>query len=103
MIIDGIIPSNDKSGFFAIDDITFTSGCKVRGHRLQNRTKKCTQDYCQNGGTCVVNGQMPSCICLSGYTGDLCESELKSIIVSSTSEFDRFHFHNFFNNIYIFI
>ncbi|CAF4868074.1 unnamed protein product [Pieris macdunnoughi] len=38
-----------------------------------------TPNMCKNGGTCrQVGPAAVSCICASGYTGDLCESEISS-------------------------
>lgn len=33
----------------------------------------CIPDPCQNGGTCIEEGDHPECLCLPGYGGDACE------------------------------
>lgn len=35
---------------------------------------KCTDDYCQNGGTCQVQTKDKACKCTSSYTGEKCET-----------------------------
>ena len=38
---------------------------------------ECSSDPCQNGGTCIDDINVFTCICVSGYTGDLCETSEK--------------------------
>ena len=35
---------------------------------------ECSSDPCQNGGTCVDQINAFTCICMSGYTGNVCET-----------------------------
>ena len=35
---------------------------------------ECLSDPCQNGGTCIDEINAFTCICISGYTGDICET-----------------------------
>lgn len=44
-------------------------------------------DYCMNSGNCISpakNNSMPTCVCLSSFTGPRCEQSLNSTFVSST-------------------
>ena len=34
----------------------------------------CSDNPCQNGGTCVTDGSSASCECADGFSGDLCET-----------------------------
>ena len=38
---------------------------------------ECSSDPCQNGGTCIDEINAFTCICISGYTGDVCETSEK--------------------------
>ena len=38
---------------------------------------ECSSDPCQNGGTCIDEINAFTCICVSGYTGDVCETSEK--------------------------
>ena len=38
---------------------------------------ECLSVPCQNGGTCIDNINAFTCICVSGYTGELCETSEK--------------------------
>ena len=35
---------------------------------------ECSSDPCQNGGTCIDEINAFTCNCMSGYTGDVCET-----------------------------
>ena len=35
---------------------------------------ECVSDPCQNGGTCLDEINAFTCICIGGYTGDVCET-----------------------------
>ena len=35
---------------------------------------ECSSDPCQNGGTCIDEISAFACICMGGYTGDVCET-----------------------------
>ena len=38
---------------------------------------ECSSDPCQNGGTCIDEINAFACICIIGYTGDVCETSEK--------------------------
>lgn len=42
-----------------------------------NPAGDCIPDPCQNGGTCIEEGDHPECLCLPGYGGDACEIDLE--------------------------
>ncbi|XP_029437524.1 brevican core protein isoform X2 [Rhinatrema bivittatum] len=42
-----------------------------------NLTDQCIPNPCQNGGTCMENGDRITCLCLPGHRGDLCETNIK--------------------------
>ena len=35
---------------------------------------ECLSEPCHNGGTCIDDVDAFACICVSGYTGDVCET-----------------------------
>ena len=35
---------------------------------------ECSSDPCQNGGTCIDEINAFTCMCMGGYTGDVCET-----------------------------
>ena len=39
---------------------------------ISENTDSCTPDPCQNGGTCMVDNGVATCICPPGKTGDNC-------------------------------
>lgn len=32
------------------------------------------ENYCENGGTCIVNGKNPVCVCPDIFTGEKCQT-----------------------------
>jgi hypothetical protein len=105
VLIEGIpsqsLPNeqNEVHRTMAIDDITFTPECKVKGFeqrrpstRILSTTTElafteqpstthtifnCSKTYCLNGGTCVPRGTDSAiCQCKPGQTGKKCEYNL---------------------------
>ncbi|XP_054630289.1 versican core protein-like [Dunckerocampus dactyliophorus] len=36
----------------------------------------CTENMCQNGGSCYMSGSIPACSCAPGYSGDHCDTDI---------------------------
>ncbi|XP_032367309.1 brevican core protein isoform X1 [Etheostoma spectabile] len=53
----------------------------------------CLENPCSNGGTCV-DGDPPSCLCLPGYGGDLCQKDLE-VCEPGWEKFQSFCYHHF--------
>ncbi|XP_075937238.1 brevican core protein [Anarhichas minor] len=53
----------------------------------------CLENPCLNGGTCV-DGEPARCFCLSGYGGDLCQTDLE-VCESGWDKFQGFCYHHF--------
>ncbi|XP_034729540.1 brevican core protein isoform X2 [Etheostoma cragini] len=53
----------------------------------------CLENPCLNGGTCV-DGEPPSCLCLHGYGGDLCQKDLE-VCEPGWEKFHSFCYHHF--------
>ncbi|KAK9514383.1 hypothetical protein VZT92_027854 [Zoarces viviparus] len=53
----------------------------------------CLENPCLNGGTCV-DGEPVRCFCLSGYGGDLCQTDLE-VCESGWDKFQGFCYHHF--------
>ncbi|TDH11267.1 hypothetical protein EPR50_G00059240 [Perca flavescens] len=53
----------------------------------------CLDNPCLNGGTCV-DGESPSCMCLPGYGGDLCQKDLE-VCEPGWEKFQSFCYHHF--------
>ncbi|XP_078107872.1 brevican core protein [Sander vitreus] len=53
----------------------------------------CLENPCLNGGTCV-DGESPSCACLPGYGGDLCQKDLE-VCEPGWEKFQSFCYHHF--------
>ena len=50
----------------------YISNCKF--FHLLAEVADCTDNPCQNGGTCVLGIVGVSCTCQAGYTGDVCDT-----------------------------
>ena len=57
----------------------FSNQKSVVGHFCLLDIDECASTPCQNNGTCVDGFDGYTCLCMAGYTGDVCEtSELAS-------------------------
>ena len=49
-------------------------GCTLKILLIFVDIGECSSEPCQNGGTCVDEINAFTCICMIGYTGDVCET-----------------------------
>ncbi|XP_067366348.1 brevican core protein [Channa argus] len=66
---------------------------KVSAARQGGYLDVCLENPCLNGGTCV-DGEPTSCLCLSGYGGDLCQTDLEEC-EPGWDKFQGFCYHHF--------
>ncbi|XP_045900937.1 brevican core protein isoform X2 [Micropterus dolomieu] len=66
---------------------------KVSAAGQEGISDSCLENPCLNGGTCV-DGESTSCICLAGYGGDLCQTDLKAC-EPGWEKFQGFCYHHF--------
>ena len=52
---------------------------------------ECASDPCQNGGTCIDEINAFTCMCMRGYTGDICETS-KNVNEENGNVKGHFHF-----------
>ena len=75
-MIEGHIEGYNDDELIAIDDVTFSPGCRVLGQSVLNLTHQCAHDLCENDGICVLGRQSFGCKCNSNFVGRTCEYEL---------------------------
>ncbi|XP_068179802.1 brevican core protein [Antennarius striatus] len=61
--------------------------------RQEDVSDSCLENPCQNGGTCVDGGPT-RCLCLSGYGGDACQTDLQ-VCEPGWTKFQGFCYHHF--------
>ncbi|XP_041648483.1 brevican core protein [Cheilinus undulatus] len=66
---------------------------KVSAAKQGSSADSCLENPCLNGGTCV-DGESRSCVCLSGYVGDFCETDLE-VCEPGWEKFQGFCYHHF--------
>jgi len=50
-----------------------------------NLAGNCSTGFCQNGGSCLMNGNTPYCMCPSTHTGQQCETSLIPLTTVTTT------------------
>ncbi|XP_074540337.1 brevican core protein [Halichoeres trimaculatus] len=75
-VTDGDHTMNPEELHRERDEQTAMAAVKVFAVKQGGSPDSCLENPCLNGGTCV-DGDSPSCVCLSGYRGDFCESDVE--------------------------